>query len=248
MRNFYEKDEYIKRVSSRAYLRFVKDRYIVNLLKNKVVLELGCGSSPQTHLGKQYIGLDISLKALKKISDKGNIIQADMTSLPLKDESVEAVITVATLEHSRKLERVLLEIIRVLKIGGIVVHMDAWNVPRWRSLGLSIRSFSELKFRHKIFKLLVPILETFPFRVIRIFPHRVFREVKNKFKCYEIDFHELRPNYNLPEASDADASVQLDSHALALFYKNKGFTLIKPKDRIISRLLHRGALIARKDR
>lgn len=247
MRTFYENSRYIDRVETTAHLRLVDECYIVNLIKDKVVLELGCGASPQSHLGRLYIGIDISFQALKKASDTGNKIQAEMANIPLKNDSVEALLTIAALEHTFQLEKVMFEIIRILKKEGIVIHKDAWNVPRWRSSGLSIKPLSKLGFKHKIIKLLIPILETLPMRAIRIIPSRIFREMKFKIKHYKIDFKELQPNYSLPEVSDADACSQIDSHSVALFYKSHGFKLIKPKDKILNRLFHRGVLISKKD-
>lgn len=54
------------------------------------------------------------------------------------------------------------------------------------------------------------------------------------------------PYYDLPDVSDADACSSIDSHSVLLFYKANGFELIKPRDRFLHRLLHRGTVIVRK--
>lgn len=202
--------------------------------------------NPKTILGKITYWNRYFIKCTQKRKGKGSRVQADMSKLPIKNESVDAVITVAALEHVNRPINVLKEIVRVLKPGGIVIHKDAWNVPIWRPLALQVKSYSEISLRYKILKFFLPLLETFPMRIIRILPLRFFREIKFRFGYFCFDFKLLKPNYEAPTASDADACVSVDSHTVGLFYKKCGFKLIKPKDKILSRISHRGILILKK--
>jgi len=237
---FYESQEYINRRKSTAHLRKIES---VDLFSGKTVLEIGCGANPQDHLGHEYIGIDISFMALKESLGRGWRIQADARYLPFKDGSFDAVITIALLEHIPDPERVLCEIARVLRTGGIVMHCDAWNVPPWRSLGLHVKPYSMLNFWHKVLKFLLPLLESLPLRVLRVIPRRLIRELMG---INSLDYYPLSPNYNLPEASDADACSSIDSHSVLLFYKSLGFDLINPVDKFLNRILHRGFIITRK--
>jgi SAM-dependent methyltransferase len=60
--------------------------------KNKV-LDIGCGEGELERQFYRFLGLDISLKNLRKsdILCKGRLIQADATMLPIKDESFEGI-------------------------------------------------------------------------------------------------------------------------------------------------------------
>ncbi|MCD6431787.1 class I SAM-dependent methyltransferase [Candidatus Bathyarchaeota archaeon] len=222
-RKFYEDPKYIERVHSTSLYRKINDPWLVELLKGRTVLELGCGASPQDHLG-----------------------QADITSLPFPDDSIDAVLTIAVLEHIPEPERVLQEVVRVLRPGGVVVHQDAWNVPPWRPLGLKIKRYSKLPFHHRILKLLLPILESLPTRFLRIIPKRIIREILFVMRRWKFDYKQIKPNYDLPEVSDADACSSIDSHAVLLFYKANGFKVVKPKDSFLRRLLTRGYIVVQK--
>jgi ubiquinone/menaquinone biosynthesis C-methylase UbiE len=239
---FYESQEYISYRRSSAHLRKIRDSELMRLLRGKVVLEIGCGANPQDHLESKYIGLDISFRALKESKGRGWRIQADAMNLPFKDMSFDAVITIALLEHIPDPERVLYEIARILRSGGIALHCDAWNVPPWRSLGLQVKPYNMLNFSHKVLKFLLPLLDSLPFRMLRIIPRRLIRELMG----IGFDYYRLKPNYNLPEVSDADACSSIDSHSVLLFYKALGFELVRPSDRLLHRLLHRGCIIVMK--
>ena len=245
-RKFYEDLRYVERVHSTSLHRKINDPWLVELLKGRTVLELGCGASPQDHLGRDYIGVDISQKALEKGRGRGMRVQADITSLPFPDDSIDAVLTIAVLEHIPEPERVLQEVVRVLRPGGVVVHQDAWNVPPWRPLGLKIKRYSELPFHHRILKLLLPILESLPTRFLRIIPKRIIREILFVMRRWKFDYKQIKPNYDLPEVSDADACSSIDAHAVLLFYKANGFKVVKPKDSFLRRLLTRGYIVVQK--
>jgi len=240
---FYESQEYICRRRSTGHLRKIRDIELAQLFLQKVVLEIGCGANPQSHLGNKYVGVDISFRALKESKGRGWRIQAEAKNLPFRDETFDGVITIALLEHIPDPEQVICEIGRILRPGGIILHSDAWNVPSWRSLGLPVCQYHMLKFLHKILKFFLPLLESLPARILRIFPKRTIREIKRGGR---LDYILLRPNYDLPEASDADACSSIDSHSVLLFYKAKGFKLIKPGDRLLNRLFHRGIVIVKK--
>jgi len=242
-RRLYESSEYIIPRKARAHRRRIEDPYLLSLFSGRRVLELGCGANPQDHLGSEYIGVDISERALKERRGRGERVQADCSSLPFKDESFDAVVTVALLEHVPEPEMVLREIIRVLRPGGIVLHSDAWNVPPWRRLGLTGKQQEGLKFWKKVLRVAILVLESLPFRALRIVPVRLRNELRRGRFLY---YRRIKSNYNLPEVSDADACSSIDSHSVILFYKARGFELIKPKDKFLQRVLHRGMVIVRK--
>lgn len=80
------------------------------------------------------ICIDISLLALKearrKLGDKGIYILADITNLPLKDSSVDAVLSLHTIYHVPEDEQgvAFREIYRVLKPGSSAVVVYSWGI------------------------------------------------------------------------------------------------------------------------
>jgi SAM-dependent methyltransferase len=74
-------------------------------------------------------------------------IVADLHDLPLRDESFDCVITTGTLEHVRRPPRVLQEIFRVLRPGGLLYvevpfiqgyHADPTDFRRWTLSGIEV--------------------------------------------------------------------------------------------------------------
>jgi len=92
------------------------------------ILEVGCGVGYGANFISsdfKVVGLDISKDALREARKYKHIhwILGDGTSLPFKDESFDAVISLQVIEHIKKREvfAYLNEIKRVLKRGGIFI-------------------------------------------------------------------------------------------------------------------------------
>jgi ubiquinone/menaquinone biosynthesis C-methylase UbiE/uncharacterized protein YbaR (Trm112 family) len=101
-------------------------------VRNKVVLDIGCGaflsSALFAYFGANYIGLDIShaaaalsLSSIHKLSGKGITIQADAEALPFRDDSIEFVYSDGVLHHTPHMMKAFQEVYRVLKPGGEAV-------------------------------------------------------------------------------------------------------------------------------
>jgi ubiquinone/menaquinone biosynthesis C-methylase UbiE len=116
-------------------------RFISTLQKGSMVLDLGCGNGRNSiYLAKEgmkVIGLDFSRGLLKiaknKTEWKGmtenvDLIEGDINSLPLINDSIDVVLYIATLHHlPTPQERLasLLEIKRILKPRGRTL-VSAW--------------------------------------------------------------------------------------------------------------------------
>lgn len=109
-------------------IRKSKIRQIIKVESPKKLLDIGCGKG---FIGKElvnyvdeYIGLDISLTALKiaktHILD-GHLIVGNASNLPLKDQTVDAIVCSEVLEHIPEYEKSISEMSRVLKMGGLLV-------------------------------------------------------------------------------------------------------------------------------
>jgi ubiquinone/menaquinone biosynthesis C-methylase UbiE len=93
---------------------------------NAPVLDLGCGFGEFAGVvfGKLECGIDVNKKDLK-MALSGNkyddVIYADARRLPFKKSSYSSVISVSVMEHISNVPRVIKEVNRVLKKGGVFV-------------------------------------------------------------------------------------------------------------------------------
>ena len=118
--------------------------FIDSLPKNSVVADIGSGNGrhliPCAQRVKKVIGIDVSdelLKIVQKKVDKNNLknvelVQSDAVDLPLKDNSVDAVLFIATLHNIQKKHRRIMaleEVRRILKPEGKAI-ISVWS--RWQ--------------------------------------------------------------------------------------------------------------------
>ena len=77
-----------------------------------------------------FVGVDNCENLLKICQDKGlNVVYGDMCSLPLKDNSADFIISIASFHHLSTIERrtqALKEFYRVLKPGGNLL-ISVWS-------------------------------------------------------------------------------------------------------------------------
>jgi len=109
--------------------------FIKSMKKNSLVLDLGCGSGRDIKSLLQYnhkvIGLDSSKKMLeiaKRKYLKVKFIHANMIKIPLKDNSIDYVICIASFHHLKSNKSrlsCLKEIRRVLKKNG-KLFLSVW--------------------------------------------------------------------------------------------------------------------------
>lgn len=111
-----------------------------------VVLDVACGSGRMSREleqpGRTVIGLDLSLAELQEASRRGEgpWVCADATRLPLRDESVDAVISSMGLVVVRPLGAMLSEMARVLRPGGALAATVPTAGPlRMPDLGVALK-------------------------------------------------------------------------------------------------------------
>jgi SAM-dependent methyltransferase len=116
---------------------------ILNNLRGKKVLDIGCGSGWIARLaikhGYNVTAMDISEKVVeenifyqKNSGIRYDIIQGSAVKIPFPDQSFNSVIMTEVLEHLSDPELALKEIYRVLKSEGII----ALSVPNGRTYGI----------------------------------------------------------------------------------------------------------------
>jgi len=113
------------------------ERLLIPKIKNKIVLDLGCGNGSYANIfaphSKKYFALDISKEQLKlaKKATKGikkiKFINSNAKKIPLPKESVEVIILVyvlSVIQGRREKKKVLQEVERVLKKNGKIFLIE----------------------------------------------------------------------------------------------------------------------------
>ncbi|GAA3648353.1 hypothetical protein GCM10022267_38580 [Lentzea roselyniae] len=105
------------------------DRAIRDLLGegSGVCLEIGCGTGVHAvlvrELGWTPVGVDLSAGMLRHARGRLPVARADAGRLPLRDNSVPAVVSVMVHTDMPEYPAVLREVARVLEPGGVFVHV-----------------------------------------------------------------------------------------------------------------------------
>jgi SAM-dependent methyltransferase len=92
-----------------------------------VCLEIGCGTGVHAatvrELGRRPIGVDLSARMLRHANGRLPTCRADAEHLPVRDGSVGAVIAMMVHTDMPGYPAVLREVARVLRPGGVFVHV-----------------------------------------------------------------------------------------------------------------------------
>src|SRR5262249_2278724 len=115
--------------------QFAYDEVIKRIPKDKVVVDIGCGigtlASRIAGFSKEVIGVDIAPERIdraKALHNANNLkfYVSDAYNLPVQNKSVDVVVSFAVFHHL-DLERMSLELKRVLRKGGIVFIIDIYE-------------------------------------------------------------------------------------------------------------------------
>jgi SAM-dependent methyltransferase len=110
------------------------------LPKHGSILEIGCGTGgflkPALESGRDVVGVDIALRwlvvARKRLenvtANRPPVMAAVAESLPFQDGSFETVVADSVIEHTKNPEKVICEILRVLRPGG---QIFLWSPNRF---------------------------------------------------------------------------------------------------------------------
>jgi ubiquinone/menaquinone biosynthesis C-methylase UbiE len=215
---------------------------LVDFLKGElsadaIVIEIG-GGVHQKRSGdayarfKNYYPLDISYSSISRYTTTFNKtgFVADAQVLPFKDGTVDCIFTHTFLEHPIHPDKVLEEIVRVLKPGGIVIHNDAWFCRWWHTYGIvGLKRFSSMALSEKLIWLAAKITEIPFLRIPPIILRRLYAEVfTSKNIKVPLRYRKLKPNYELHLGCDEDAASRIDPMDVVRFYESRDFSLIEP--------------------
>ena len=202
---------------------------------DSIVIEIGGGlyqrrSGNANEHFKHYYPLDISESSIKRYSEKFDKVGfvADAKILPFKTNSIDCIFTHTFLEHPLEPDKVLNEIARVLKPGGIVVHNDAWFSRWWQRYGIvGLKKFGSMTFYEKMIWLVAKFTEVPIVRIPPIIAKRFISEIfLRPKKNLRLRYVKLTPNYELHLGCDEDAANRIDPIDVVRFYESRNFSLV----------------------
>ncbi|EMI24755.1 class I SAM-dependent methyltransferase [Rhodopirellula europaea] len=214
------------------------------LSSDAIVIEIGggvfqnrCGNAVDKFAN--YFPLDISFSSIARYSNAYGRpgVVADATNLPILNDSVDCVFTHTFLEHPLEPDKVVSEIARIVKPGGLVVHRDAWHCRWWHRFGcVRLKSWSEMTLKEK---LVVAAAKFTELPLVRFPPLLAKRAVASLLPRGDtLKFKRLSPNYELHLGCDEDAASSIDPINVVRFYEFHGFELVTTlslKQRILFR-------------
>ena len=203
--DYYNDPEYVR--ASRAHAQKggrveAKLAVLRRFIREGPVLELGGGAGLYAGGLPGYLGVDLSLEAIRHAGAGGRrMICGDVQALPLRAESVAAVFSFNVLEHIPRPDRVVEEIDRVLMKGGAVLLKDSW-----RQSSLSARAGTNrwlLKFE-------------------RALGSRVGILRRSLQGSANVEYRELVPDYT-KIGHDHDAVSDIDEFSVFAFFASRGY-------------------------
>jgi len=122
-------NSHLKIATSGLYVEQRRRECILPLINNTNIngksLDAACGTGYylQFFSNNECIGSDIAEKMIKRCREKGleNILVGDYEALPFKDNIFDMVLCINSFHYTKKPEKVLYEINRVLKEDGVVI-------------------------------------------------------------------------------------------------------------------------------
>lgn len=151
-------------------------------LKNKIVLDLGCGSGKDILIyeglgAKEIYGLDSSKvmisEAKRSVKNPNNLIVGDMNSTPFKNKFFDIIIGRFSIHYAQNRGDTYLEISRILKKNGILILIVPH--PIWSFMQLGGKNYLEKGLiKIKLYGNKVPI--KYPNHILKdYFPETFFR-------------------------------------------------------------------------
>ncbi len=138
----YIYDKIAKHFDTTRVIIWPKVQEFINSFKtNSIILDVGCGNGK--NMGHRedckYIGVDICENLLKqaKTQDNCEYILSNCLNIPLLDNSIDYIMSIAVIHHLSTTDRrlgSLIEIYRVLKIGGrALIYAWAKEQPKFKN-------------------------------------------------------------------------------------------------------------------
>lgn len=200
----------------------VADFVNTHQLKDKKVLEVGSGRGYLQDLVEDYTGLDLSPSVARHYHKK--FVVGSATALPFPDNTFDAIWTVWVLEHIPEPEKAMREMRRVLKPGGKLFLMAAWNCKPWLADGFAVRPYSDFNWKGKLVKASLLLRDTAYLQTTYMLPTRFLRHLHYRWSgaATPLHFNKLQPNYAVYWQPDSDAAINVDGYEAYLWHRAQG--------------------------
>jgi len=222
--------------------RFIRE----HSLEDKRCLEIGSSGGMFQDMVRDYHGTDIAA-TLARYYHKPYTV-ADGTRYPFPDESFDAIWTFTVYEHIPHLQEALLEIVRLLKPGGVVLFQPAWQCRPWKSQGYDVRPFRDFGIGGKLIKASIPLRNSVAWRSLFVVPKRLIRQVRFLLghRYTRIRYKPLTPNYDRYWSADSDACNHIDPHDAILWFESHGLECLSHPVHLRALSVRTGALVFKK--
>lgn len=134
-------------------------------VKDKVVLDIACGegygSNLMAQIAKKTIGVDISKETISEAREKykkSNLqfLEGSTSNIPCEDHSIDIVVSFETIEHHDQHEKMIEEILRVLKPEGLLIMSSPdkffYSIVRNHENPFHVKELFEDEFKRLILK------------------------------------------------------------------------------------------------
>jgi SAM-dependent methyltransferase len=232
--SLYEQSNYQEGIASERVrgIRTCVERWMerVGLGPEARVLEVGAGHGALHDIHPRWQGLEYSAAAVSqgksRYGEQVALRQGDATAIDEPDASIDFLFTIATLEHVPDIEKAFTELERVLAPGGTLLLAPAWNCRPWTVAKLTQRPFESLSPAEQVSRLLIPLRESLPYRIVGALPARIYREAAGMVGPVPLQFRRLQPSFELirqyGHVSDDDAFISMDAHAALMYLAGRG--------------------------
>ena len=118
--------------NTRVYTWKWVDDFIYSQNKNNIILDIGCGNGRNmTFSDYNFIGIDNCVGFLNICREKKlNVLEADMTNIPLNSNTFDSIICIASFHHLSTIElriKCLNEIKRLIKPNCLIL-LSVWSI------------------------------------------------------------------------------------------------------------------------
>jgi SAM-dependent methyltransferase len=146
--------------------------------------------------------------------------------MPFRDGEFDVAWSIWVYEHIPNPEAALYEIRRVVKPGGLILMLPAWDCKPWAADGYEARPYSDFPVGGKLIKASITFRKSVGFWYAAKVPSRIVRSAAPLFGPTRFHYRRLTPNYKEYWQADSDAVNNLDSLEMAMWFESRGDTCL----------------------
>ena len=193
-------------------------------LQDASVLDVGSGKGSLQDVVPKYTGLDISTAVAKHYHKR--FVAGTATAMPFADNEFDAVWSIWVLEHIPNPEAALMEIRRVVRPGGLLYLLPAWDCKPWAAQGYEARPYGDLGLGGKLIKATIPARSSRAYWLMTAVPNRLVRAAFSGSGPTTLHYRRLEPNFAEYWQADSDAVNDLDETEMAMWFESRGDTCL----------------------